>query len=75
MQQPIPSAAGWRIRAKAVPMTRGSLFVLCKRCHQRQPKAGGSVRFVLGLRRHVCWSCAGEIDRAQANSQPLKRAA
>jgi hypothetical protein len=56
-------------------VTRGSLFVLCKRCHQRQPKVGSSVRFILGLRRHVCSRCAAEIDRAKAGALPWKRAA
>jgi hypothetical protein len=56
-------------------MSRGSAFVLCKRCHTRQPKVGSSVRFILGLRRHVCARCAAEIDSAKASAQPWKRAA
>jgi ribosomal protein L40E len=40
---------------------RGSLFVICKRCHTRTPKIGSSVRMVLGLRRHVCMKCAAEM--------------
>jgi hypothetical protein len=41
-----------------VAANRGSSFVLCKRCHQRRPKVGSSVRFILGLRRRVCSRCA-----------------